>query len=169
MDTLRSFKERLRNLRDENPHASEANLREAVKGAVQVMIARSREQRQRLGTQRVTAESETPREVLRLPEVRREARHDIAGPPSGRMQRGAESEVEQMHSYISRIDHPCCQGTVQVHPCLPGDYWPCHFPGVVRACSSPGEIGTTHLREATVEPCRGSLRQATGRGSPPHR
>jgi hypothetical protein len=30
----------LRNLREENPHSSEADLREAVKGAVQVMIAR---------------------------------------------------------------------------------------------------------------------------------
>jgi hypothetical protein len=47
MDALRSFGERLRNLRDENPHASETVLREAVKDAVQVMIARSREQRQR--------------------------------------------------------------------------------------------------------------------------
>jgi hypothetical protein len=45
MDALRSFGERLRNLRDENRHASEADLREAVKGVVQVMIARSREQR----------------------------------------------------------------------------------------------------------------------------
>jgi hypothetical protein len=41
----------LRDLRDENPHASEADLREAVKGAVQAMIARSREQQQRVGTQ----------------------------------------------------------------------------------------------------------------------
>jgi hypothetical protein len=85
----------LRNLRDENPHASEADLRGAVKGAVQVMIARSRE--------RVEAESETPKEVLRLPEARRAARQDIPGPPSGKMLRGAESEVEQTHNYISRI------------------------------------------------------------------
>ncbi len=34
-DALRSFGERLRDLRDENPHASEADLREVVKGAVQ--------------------------------------------------------------------------------------------------------------------------------------
>jgi hypothetical protein len=73
-EALRSFGERLRNLRDENPHASEADLREAVKGAMQAMIARSREQRQRVGTQRVAAESETPREVLRL--ARRAARPD---------------------------------------------------------------------------------------------
>jgi hypothetical protein len=103
MDALRSFGERLRNLREENPHASEADLREAVKGAGQVMITRSREQRQRASTQRVAAGSEAPREVLRLPEARRAARQDIPGPPSGRMLRGAESEVEQMHSYISRI------------------------------------------------------------------
>ena len=51
----------------------------------------------------MAAESETPREVLRLPEARRAARQDIPGPPSGRMLWGAESEVEQMHNYISRI------------------------------------------------------------------
>ncbi len=102
-DALRSFGERLRDLRDENPHASEANLREAVKGAVQAMIARSREQRQRVGAQRVAAESETPRDVLRLSEARRVARQDIPGPPSGRMLQGAGFDVEQMHNYISRI------------------------------------------------------------------
>ncbi len=102
-DALRSFGERLRDLRDENPHASEADLRKAIKGAVQAMIVRSREQRQRVGTQRVAAESDTARDVLRLPEARRAARQDIPGPPSGRMLRGAGSEVEQMHNYISRI------------------------------------------------------------------
>jgi hypothetical protein len=30
-------------------------------------------------------------------------RQDVPGPPSGRMLRGAESEVEQMHNYISHI------------------------------------------------------------------
>jgi hypothetical protein len=54
-------------------------------------------------------------------------------------------------------------------PSLPEDYRACHFPGVVRACSSPGEIATTHLREAMAEPCQCSLRHATGRVSPPHR
>jgi hypothetical protein len=102
-DALRSFGERLRDLRDENPHNSEADLREAVKGAVQEMIARSRDQRQRVDTQRVAAESDTPRDVTRLPETRRTTRQDIPGPPSGRMLWGAESEVEQMHNYISRI------------------------------------------------------------------
>ncbi len=41
--------------------------------------------------------------MLRLPEAGRAAHQDIPGPPSGRMLRGAESEVEQMHIYISRI------------------------------------------------------------------
>ncbi len=41
--------------------------------------------------------------MLHLPELRRAARQDIPGPPSGRTLRGAESEVEQMHNYISRI------------------------------------------------------------------
>ncbi len=64
--------------------------------------------------------------------------------------------------------HPCRRGTLQVHPCLPGDHQACRFPGVARACSSPGGIGTTRLREATVGPCRGSLRQArAGQPAPP--
>ncbi len=100
---LRSFGERLRDLRNENPHASEADLKEAVKGAVQAMIAKSRGQRQRVDTQQVVAESNTQRDVARLPETRRMTRQDFPGPPSGRMLRGAESEVEQMHNYISRI------------------------------------------------------------------
>jgi hypothetical protein len=102
-EALRSFGERLRDLRNKNPHASEADLREAVKGAVQAMIAKSRGQRRRADTQRVAAESDMPRDVTRLPETRRTTRHDIPGPPSGRMLRGAESEVEQMHNYISHI------------------------------------------------------------------
>ncbi len=102
-DALRSFVERLRDLRDQNPHASEDDLREAVKGAVQAMMARSREQRQGVGTRQVAAEGDRLRDVSRLPETRRMARQDIPGPPSGRMLREAESEVEQMHNYISRI------------------------------------------------------------------
>jgi hypothetical protein len=94
-EALRSFGERLRDLRSENPHASEADLREAVKGAVQAMIAKSRGQRRRVDTQRVAAEPDDP--------TRRTTRQDIPGPPSGRMLRGAESEVEQMHNYISLI------------------------------------------------------------------
>ena len=49
-EVLRNFGERLRDLRNENPHASEANLKEAVKGAVQAMIAKSRGQRRRADT-----------------------------------------------------------------------------------------------------------------------
>jgi hypothetical protein len=44
MDPLRSFGERLRILREENPHASEADLREAVEGAVRVIVTRAREE-----------------------------------------------------------------------------------------------------------------------------
>jgi hypothetical protein len=102
-EALRSFGERLRDLTNENPHASEANLREAIKGAVQAMIAKSRGQRRRAETQRVAAESDTPRDVTCLPETRRTTRQDIPGPLSGRMLRGAESEAEQMHNYISGI------------------------------------------------------------------
>jgi hypothetical protein len=102
-EALRSFGERLRDLRKENPHASEADLKEAVKGAVQAMIAKARWQRRRTDTQRVAAESDTPRDAARFPETRRMTRQDVPGPPSGRMLRGAESEVEQLHNYISRI------------------------------------------------------------------
>jgi hypothetical protein len=51
----------------------------------------------------VAAESHTPRDVTRLPETRSTTRQDVPGPPSGRMLRGAESEVEQMYNYISCI------------------------------------------------------------------
>ncbi len=57
---LRSFGERLRDLRKENPHASKADLKEAVKGAVQAMIAKARGQRRRADTQRVAAEADMP-------------------------------------------------------------------------------------------------------------
>ena len=49
-------------------------------GAVQAMIAKSRGQRPRGDTQRVAAESDTPRDVVRLPETRRTTRQDIPGP-----------------------------------------------------------------------------------------
>jgi hypothetical protein len=67
------------------------------------MIAKTRGQRRRADTQRVAAESDTPRDAARFPETRRMTRQDVPGPPSGRMLRGAESEVEQLHNYISRI------------------------------------------------------------------
>jgi hypothetical protein len=43
MVALRSFGERLRVLREENPLASEADLREAVEGAVRVVSHQSQE------------------------------------------------------------------------------------------------------------------------------
>ncbi len=67
-EALRSFGEILRDLRNENPHASEADLKEAAKGAVQAMIAKARGQRRRADTQCVAAESDTPRDVARFPE-----------------------------------------------------------------------------------------------------
>ena len=100
---MRSFGERLRDLRKENPHASEADLKEAVKSAVQAMISRTRGPRRHADTRQATAESEAQRDVMRLPETRRATRQDVPGPPSGRMLRGAESEVEQTHNYISRV------------------------------------------------------------------
>jgi hypothetical protein len=106
MEALRSFGERLRILREENPPASEADLREVVEGAVRVIVTRARderEQRQKSGTQQVAAAFEVSREALRLPEALRAARQNTPGPPSGRSLLGAESEVEQMHNYISRI------------------------------------------------------------------
>jgi hypothetical protein len=106
MDALRSFNERLEILREENPHASKANLREAAEGAVQAIVARAkneREQQGKSGTRQTVAAFEVPREALHLPESRRAARQDIPGPPSGRTLRGTESEVKQMHNYISRI------------------------------------------------------------------
>jgi hypothetical protein len=104
-EALRSFGERLRDLRKENPHVSEANLKEAVKSAVQAMIAKARGQRRRADIQRGTAKSKTPRDATRLLETRRMTRQDVPGPPSGRMLRGAESEVEQMNNYISRFGY----------------------------------------------------------------
>jgi hypothetical protein len=104
-EALRSFGERLRDLRKENPHASETDLKEAVKSAVRAMINKARGQRQRANTQQATAESETPRDTTRLPERRRVTRQDVPRPPSGRMLRGTESEVEQTHSYISRVGY----------------------------------------------------------------
>ena len=147
-------------------------------------------------------------------------RQDVPGPPSGRMLRGAESEVEQMHNYISRIGcnlHEAIRnrdadlirsyrralhsGMARAHETTNREAgargWDpaavdCMLQEVeestatllqeaeqvlleleeearAKACSSPGEIATILLREAMAEPRLGSLRQATGRGSPPHR
>ncbi len=92
-ENLRSFGERLRDLRKENPHASEADLKEAVKSAVQAMINRARGPRRHADTRQATAKSEAQRDAKGLPETRRATRQDVLGPPSGRMLRGAESEV----------------------------------------------------------------------------
>jgi hypothetical protein len=53
---------------------------------------------------------------------------------------------------------------VQGCHCHPGDRRSHRFPGGAKACSSPGGIATTLLREATADPCRGNLRRTTGRG-----
>jgi hypothetical protein len=102
METLRSFNERLEILIEEKPHASSADLKEAAESAVQALItgARNAKERQRKpGPRQRLAVFEVTREAL----SRRAARQDIPGPPSGRTLRGAGSEVEQMHNYISHI------------------------------------------------------------------
>ncbi len=68
-------------------------------------------------------------------------------------------------------DRLCLRGTVPVHHCLPGDSRAYRLPGVARVCSSRDGVGTTRLLEVTAVPYRGShsLKQAAGRGSPPHR
>ncbi|MFO0002774.1 MAG: hypothetical protein ACK559_16730, partial [bacterium] len=67
------------------------------------MINKARGPRRHADTRQATAESEAQRGVMRLPETRRATRQGVPGPPSGRMLRGAESEVEQTHNYISRV------------------------------------------------------------------
>ncbi len=59
-EALRSFGERLRDLRKENPHASEADLKEAVKNAVQAMINRARGPRRHADIRQATAASCSP-------------------------------------------------------------------------------------------------------------
>jgi hypothetical protein len=53
-EALRSFGERLRDLRKENPHASEADLKEVVKSAVQTMINRARGPRRHADTRQAS-------------------------------------------------------------------------------------------------------------------
>jgi hypothetical protein len=84
MDALRSFNERLRILREETPHASEADLREVVEGAMRVIVTRAkneREQQRKPETQQTVAVFEVPREALHLPESRRAARQDNSWTP----------------------------------------------------------------------------------------
>jgi hypothetical protein len=54
--------------------------------------------------------------------------------------------------------HPCRQGTVQVHLCLPGGHWAYHFPGVVRVCSRVG-LASERLRRGRAEAASASVRQ----------
>jgi hypothetical protein len=80
-------------------------VKEAAK-TVQALIAgakNAKERQQTPGQLRTTAAFEVPREALRLPESHRAARQEIPVSPSGRTLRGAGSEIEQMHNYISRI------------------------------------------------------------------
>jgi hypothetical protein len=84
--------------------------------------------------------------------------------PTHRPTRATTLEEDALGRTQRRTGPPCRRGTVQACPCLPGDCRAYRFPGEARACSSPGETATTLLREATADPCRGDLRQATGRG-----
>ncbi len=63
----------------------------------------AKERQWKPGPRQTLAAFEVPREALHLPESHRAARQEIPGPPSGRTLRGAGSEVEQMHNYISCI------------------------------------------------------------------
>ena len=69
---------------------------------------------------------------------------------------------------LRRADHLCRRGTVQACHCHPEARWSYRFPGGARVCSSPGETAAILLREVTADPCRGDLRQATGRGKLRH-
>ncbi len=84
--------------------------------------------------------------------------------PTHRPTRDITLEADALGGTQRRIDHPCRRGTVQVCHCHPGDRRSYRFPGEAKACSSPGGIATTLLREATADPCRGDLRRITGRG-----
>jgi hypothetical protein len=80
-EALRSFGERLRDLRNENPHASEADLREAVKGAVQAMMQEGSGEERILNEWRL---SPTRREMWRAFRRRagRPARTSLDPPPA---------------------------------------------------------------------------------------
>jgi hypothetical protein len=106
MEVLRGLNERLVILGEENPQASSAKLEQAAESAGQALIAgakNAKEQQRKPGPRQTLAAFEVLREALRLPESRRAAQKEIPGPPSGRTLRGAGSEVEQMHNYISSI------------------------------------------------------------------
>ncbi len=127
MEVLRSLNERLDILSEKNPQASNDDLKAAAKSAVQALIAgakNAKERQQKPGPRQTLAAFEVQREALRLPESCRAAGQEIPGPPSGRTLRGAGSEVEQMHTYISRI------GT-NLHQELPQSFelWDCMCAG----------------------------------------
>ncbi len=84
--------------------------------------------------------------------------------PTHRPTRDITLEADALGRTQRRIDHPCRHGTVQACHYLPGDRRSHRFPGEAKACSSPGRIAMTLLREATADPCRGDLRRTTGRG-----
>jgi hypothetical protein len=94
----------LETLVEENPQASSVDLKEAAECAMQALIAKNaKEQHRKPGTRQTVAAFKVQREALHLLKLRRAARQDIPGPPSGRMLLGAESKVEQMHNFISGI------------------------------------------------------------------
>jgi hypothetical protein len=73
MEVLRSLNERLDILREENPQASNADLKEAAESAVQALITgakNAKERQQKPGPRQTTAAFEVPREALRLPKSR---------------------------------------------------------------------------------------------------
>ena len=84
--------------------------------------------------------------------------------PTHRPTRDTTLEADACGRMQRRTGHPCRRGTVQACYCLQGDCRAYRFPGEARACSSPGGTATTPPREATAGPCRGNLRQTTGRG-----
>jgi len=89
--------------------------------------------------------------------------------PTHQPTRDITPEADVLGRTRRRTGHPCRRGTAQACPCLPGGCQMYRFPGEARACSSPGETATTLLREVTAGPCRGDLRQTTGRGKLLHR
>jgi hypothetical protein len=88
--------------------------------------------------------------------------------PTHRPMRDISLGADALGRTLRRADHSCRRGTVQACHCHPEDRRSYRFPGEARACSSPGETATTLLREVTADPCRGDLRQTTGRGKRLH-
>jgi hypothetical protein len=88
MEVLRSLKERLVALSEENPQASNDELKAVAQSAVQALIAEAknaRERQQKPGPRQTLAVFEVPREALRLPESRSAARRKFLDPlPAGR-------------------------------------------------------------------------------------